>query len=387
MRHLSVIPQTAGNKGGGRKRVTLSEVAAKAGVSIATASVAVTGRPSGNCRVSPAVAERVRAVAREMAYRPNVQARNLATRRTRTVAFLIKRAAWHNAMFYVSAMQRLLRQNGYMEQFMLHPDNSLSGEREQLETCLARRVEGIIIMPLLGAGEEPGCNAATLNQLVRDEGIAVVQLGIALPDCIAPAVVHDDTGGFRDAVKLLHAMGHERIAHATVPCYDDASPLNPYRQAHLRYTGYAASVRELGLREIVLHHGGTCGDVENLYEDGIEIGQQLATAAPAQRPTAVTCMSDHLAAGVMGGLADGGVDVPGEVSVLGLGDLPFARMLRPPLSTIAPQFDRMAEQATQTLLRLMEANARGVAPDAPPAPLTPVPVQLATRQSVRAPCR
>src|SRR5438552_11656327 len=81
------------------KRVTLADVAAKAGVSVATASVAITGRPSGNCRVSPAVAEKIRRAARQLNYHPNLQARNLSTQRTHTIALLIKRAAWHNAMF------------------------------------------------------------------------------------------------------------------------------------------------------------------------------------------------------------------------------------------------------------------------------------------------
>jgi len=74
------------------KRITLADVAAKAGVSVATASVAITGRRSGNCRVSPAVAEKIRAVAHELHYRPNLQARNLSTQRTHNVAMLIKRA-------------------------------------------------------------------------------------------------------------------------------------------------------------------------------------------------------------------------------------------------------------------------------------------------------
>src|SRR5688572_17380972 len=132
-----------------RKRVTLADVAAKAGVSVATASVAITGRPSGNCRVSAEVAEKIRAAARELNYRPNIQARNLSTQRTHTVAMVIKRASWHNAVFYVSAMQRMLRARGFADTFMLHPDNRLDTEREQLERCVDRRVEGIIAIPVI----------------------------------------------------------------------------------------------------------------------------------------------------------------------------------------------------------------------------------------------
>ena len=214
------------------KRVTLADVAAKAGVSVATASVAITGRPSGNCRVSPAVAEKIRRAARALNYRPNLQARNLSTQRTHTVALLIKRAAWHNAMFYVSVAQRLLRQHGYLEMCTLSPDNRLESERASIELCLERRVEGILAIPLIDL--EGKANVELFNQVDREEGIPVVQLGLALPGCVAPAVVTDETDGILRGVKLLHAMGHRRIAHVTIRGYEDPAPLNPFRMAYLR---------------------------------------------------------------------------------------------------------------------------------------------------------
>jgi DNA-binding LacI/PurR family transcriptional regulator len=131
------------------KRVTLADVAARAGVSVATASVAITGRPSGNCRVSPAVAVKIRQAAAELNYRPNLQARNLSTRRTRTVALLVKRPAWHNAIAYLAGAQRLLRQLGYTEMVMLQPEPTIESEREHLELCIERQVEGILVVPLI----------------------------------------------------------------------------------------------------------------------------------------------------------------------------------------------------------------------------------------------
>src|SRR4051812_44320015 len=172
------------------KRVTLADVAAKAGVSVATASVAITGRPSGNCRVSPAVAEKIRRAAALLQYRPNLQARNLSTQRTQTIALLIKRASWHNAMNYVSAAQRILRDNGYLELCTLHHDNELATERTNLELCIERRVEGIIAMPLIDLSGK--ANVELFNQIHQDEGIPVVHLGLALPGCVAPSVVADE---------------------------------------------------------------------------------------------------------------------------------------------------------------------------------------------------
>jgi len=355
-----------------RKRVTLADVAAKAGVSVATASVAITGRPSGNCRVSAEVAERIRAAARELNYRPNIQARNLSTQRTNVVAMLIKRASWHNAMFYVSAMQRALRARGYTETFMLHADNHLESEREHLEMCVERRVEGIITMPVIDL--ERQSNVALLNQIHCEEGIPVVQLGVALPACVAPSIITDDTQGVRGAVRLLHAMGHRHIAHVTIPGYDDPDPLNPFKQAHLRYLGYQAGMAELGLREQVFTTPGDFSEIERLFDSAFTAARSIVAQA-APMPTAVIAFADYTAAGLIAALREAGVRVPHDVSVLGIGEQPFARMLRPALSTLAPPFDQLGELATHTLLKMIDGGD-GESATMPPA--------LVMRDTVRA---
>jgi LacI family transcriptional regulator len=354
------------------KRVTLTDVAAKAGVSVATASVAITGRPSGNCRVSAEVAERIRRTAADLNYRPNIQARNLSTQRTRTIAVLVKRAAWHNAMFYLSAVQRLLRQRGYSEMFMLHADDQLGTERGHLEACIERRVEGIIATPLIDLAGH--ANVELFNRVHREEGIPVVQLGLALAGCVAPAVVTDEAEGIGSVVRLLHVMGHRRIAHATVFGYDSAEPLNPFRPASLRYDGYRREASKLGLPEHILCSGRRCTDMLMVYDDAVALGRQIGAVDPSSRPTAVVAFSDYSGAGLIAGLTDAGVNVPGDVSVIAVGEQPFARMLRPALSTLAPPFERMGELATQTILSMIDGN-EGVS--------VALPAAIVMRSSVR----
>ena len=334
------------------KRVTLADVAKAAGVSVATASVAITGRPSGNCRVSPAVAEKIRVIAKQLNYRPNLQARNLSTRRTHTVALLIKRAAWHNAMFYVSSAQRILRDRGYVETFMLHPDNTVESEREHLEICIQRGVEGIIAIPLIDL--QGRANVETFNRLHTDEGIPVVQLGLALPGCVAPSVTADTPGGIGKIVTLLHAMGHRHIAMATVEGYDAPEVLSPQHFAHMVYTGYLRAMTELGLEPQIFVAKGARTDVTHQYDQSLALGAQIAHASP--RPTAVIGFSEYAAAGVMAGLAEQGLRVPQEVSVVGGGEQPFARMIRPALTTMASPYEKMGEVATETLLKLIEGG-------------------------------
>jgi LacI family transcriptional regulator len=339
-------------KRGKPKRVTLADVAAQAGVSVATASVAITGRRSGNCRVSPAVAEKIRRAARLLNYRPNLQARMLSTQRTHTVAVLIKRAAWHNAMFYVSSAQRVLREHGYAESFMLHPDNNVESEREHLELCLQRGVEGILAIPLIDP--DGRANVKLFNRLHEEEEIPVVQLGTALPGCVAPSVTVDVIGSIRKTVTLLHAMGHHHIGLATVPGYDGADVLNPQRFAHLVYEGYRAGMAELGLAEQVFVAAGQREDVTSQYDRSVPLAAEVARARP--RPTAVIGYSEYAAAGLMAGLAEQGLRVPQDISIVAGGEQPFARMLRPALTTLAAPYEQMGETATRMLLSMIEGG-------------------------------
>jgi LacI family transcriptional regulator len=284
---------------------------------------------------------------------------------------LIKRASWHNAMFYVSAMQRLLRQRGFTETFMLHPDNLLETERRHLEMCVERRVEGIITIPIIDI--EHHANIELYNQIFRDEGIPIVQIGIALPGFDAPAIVTDDVEGLCSAVRLLHAMGHRRIAHVTIAGYDDPSPLNPFVQVHLRCLGYRKGLAELGLPEQLFCAEGEWSAIDQLYDRAYALARTIADASP--RPTAVIAFVDHIAAGLMSGFRDAGLDVPGDISVLGFGDQPFARMLCPTLSTLAPAFEAIGERATKTLLEMIDGGAGECAKIAP---------SLVMRDSVRA---
>lgn len=344
------------------KRITLADVAEKAGVSVATASVAITGRRSGNCRVSPAVAEKIKHAAKLLNYRPNLQARNLSTQRTHTVAILIKRAAWHNAMFYIPAVQRMLRQANFAEICILYPDNELQREQESLDLCVSRRVEGIIALPIIDLHGQ--ANVELFNQIHQQENIPIVQLGLAVAGCVAPAVVTDEAQGMADAVHWLYTKGHRQITHVTIGGYDDPEPLNPFRIAYQRYQGYRRGMVELGLREQVIALPPQHTTLDTQFDAGIELAGRLARRS-ASAPTAVVAFSDYLAAGLMTGLSQAGVAIPGDISIVAVGEQPFDKMLHPPLTTISPPFEEMAELATTTLLKLIDGE------ECPPTALLP----------------
>jgi DNA-binding LacI/PurR family transcriptional regulator len=330
----------------------LADVAARAGVSVATASVAITGRPSGNCRVSVPVAERIRQAAKELNYRPNLQARNLSTRRTHTIALLVKRVAWHNAMHYIPAIQRELHARGYTEMLMLQPDNTIEGERENLELCVERQVEGIIAIPLIDLHGRT--NIEHYERVQREEGVPVLQLGLALPELRAPSVVMDEAGGIGKVVTLLHAMGHTRIGHVSIFGHRDPGALNPYIIAHQRYIGYRDAMAALGLEEQVFAPATPGGAGDILFDQTLALAPHVAAANP--RPTALICFSDFAAAAMLKGLRQAGVRLPEEMSIIGVGDQFFGRMLDPALTVLSPPFEQQAQLAANMILKMIDGE-------------------------------
>ena len=352
--------------------MTLGDVAAKAGVSVATASVAITGKPSGNCRVSASVAERIRRAARQLNYRPNIYARNLSTQRTQTVAMLVKQSAGHNAMEFLGTAQRILREQGYIEVFLMQLDDTLENERAHIEICLDRRVEGILMLPVISV--DGASNAETINRVMREDGIPVVNLSVGLPDCLAPSVCSDEIDGMCQVVKRLYAMGHRRVAHMTLPGYANASPLNPYIHAHWRYLGYARACAELGLAENVMTRANhPSAQVVAEFDDAVPFGRALGEG-PRPLPSAIVCYSDYESAGLLAGLSEAGVRVPDEVSLIGHDDKPFTRMVRPALSTLAPDYQQMGVIATRTLLKMINGE---------PGESALIPPSILMRESVR----
>jgi LacI family transcriptional regulator len=333
------------------KRITLADVAAKAGVSVATASVAITGRPSGNCRVSPKVAEKIRNVARELHYRPNLQARSLSTQRTRNIAMLIKRASWHNAIYYVGAAQQVLRSHGYSESFMLH-ENEAEKERAHLELALQRNVEGILALPLIDPSGQ--ANVDLYNRLHTEENIPVVQLGLSLPGCVAPSVTTDIERGVAKTVTLLHAMGHRRIGLVTRQNYDVALELNPNQFIHRVYLGYREGMAQVGAAEQVFVFEEPRIDIYEHFEMSVPLGEQIAQMP--DRPTALLTITLYSAGGLIAGLSARNVRVPDDVSIVACGDQPFARMMRPAIATIVEPYEKMGVAATEMLLKMIDGG-------------------------------
>ncbi len=300
---------------------TISEVAAHAGVSPATVSRVMNGIFVGE----PAVAERVRASARELAYEPNHLARSLALGQTKAVAFLVPDLANPTFQEVLSGFSKTAAKDGYRA---LVADSAESpGDEELLATEIRRRTDAIVLCA-------PRMPEADLLRLAETLGPLVV---INRPSALisAPSLSVDYQSGIQGLARHLHALGHRRFALVLGP---EQSVSTAQRQR-----GFEEFRRAVDDIEVTSVQAGA----------GLEDGLDAASAVRATGATAALAFNDLVAIGLINGLADLGVRVPQDISVTGFDDIPFARFCAPPLTTASVPHQELGVEAWQRLRSLI----------------------------------
>ena len=302
-------------------RVSINAIADEAGVSRNTVSLAL----RGSDRVKPQTARHVLAVADRLDYRPNLLARALATGRSRLWGVLIPRLDYSYMPRILQAVQDVARREGFGLLFLSH-ENDASRLPEQVDYFLSRRVEGLIVFPVV----PPAAPAAWGG--LEDSGIRVVFLE---PTDGAPGAVvsvPEELAG-RMAVDYLAQRGHRRLALV--------GPRGDYF-AGLHALGVIGAAREADLPEP--RHW--------TVPESIDGGRQAAARwlAEDEPPTGVICFSDLLATGVVHGLTSAGVRIPDQVSVTGVDDSPLAEAAAVPLTTLRAPAEAMGRRAAECLL-------------------------------------
>jgi DNA-binding LacI/PurR family transcriptional regulator len=284
------------------RRPTLADVAARAGVSTALVSIVMRGVPGA----SDATRERVRRVAEELGYRPDLRARLLRSARSRLlgVVFAVD-SDFHGDL--VGGLYAAAERAGY--ELALSAVTPGRDEVRAVDGLLQDRCEALV---LLGPQSSP----ARLAELAAAMPVVVVarQVRAAAVDVVRTA----DRVGVHEAVEHLVALGHQRIAHVD----GGRAP--------------GAAERRRGFREAVSRHG--LGEVQVLAggpgeEDGARAARRLL--AGDRLPTAVAAFNDRSAVGLLDVLSRAGVPVPGAVSVVGYDDSRLARLSSVDLTTVA----------------------------------------------------
>jgi LacI family transcriptional regulator len=333
-------------------RATLRDVARVAGVHPGTVSRAL--NPATEALVRDETVLRVRQVAEELGYRPNPLARGLKTNRSFTVGVLVPDI--QNPLFppIIRGIDDRLGEAGYTP-LIANTDNDPVRERVDLEAMRARQVDGFV-----------AATARTDHSLLDEiaaAGTPLVLVNRRVEDGSLPSATADDLGGVRLAVEHLVSRGHKQIAHLAGP--RDVST------GHARHEGFHAAMRDAGLEPSLVKVGRAFTEPE-----GARLCEELLDAdAPF---TAIVAGNDLMALGCYDVFAARGIDCPGEVSVVGFNDMPFADRFSPPLTTIGIPHYEIGVAAADMLLELLRGG------DASPREVV-LPARLIVRGSTSRP--
>ena len=294
------------SKDASQRPVGIRDVAKAAGVSVATASLALNGQPG----VAEETRRRIVAAAEQLGYRANPQAQALRRGRTTTYGFVVRNFANPFFLEVLSGAQQVAADSGAT---LLVLDSRYSPERERrhVQEMAVQRVAGLAIAPV-GPGE-----SIRLWQELRPGAPVVALNGSADGITGVCRVGPDNAAAVELPMRRLAELGHTSVAFLSAPRHLMA---DPDRLRHFRRLA-----RELGLRPRVMYSPLTIADVQQAA------GKLLADP---DAPTAIITNSDYTAHAIYKAARELSLPVGPGVSVVGHDDLPTSELLDPPLATI-----------------------------------------------------
>ncbi|MBN9140553.1 MAG: LacI family DNA-binding transcriptional regulator [Micrococcales bacterium] len=316
MTHEAEAPPRAERR---RSGPSMNDVARLAGVSGQTVSRVTNGSQS----VLPETRRRVIDAMDALGYSPNSAARALRSGTFDTIGVIAHKLARTGESRTVEAVVEAARDRGHTVT-LIDVDSPSTARLTEAATRLSRQaIDGLVII-------RAEVREAARLTLPRD-------LPVVVSDSVfmgrLPAVSTDQEGGTRAVVEHLLELGHPTVHHIAGP--SDSLP---------------ARVRRLAWEQNLRARGRTVPEViqgDWTSESGYAAGARIA-ADPSV--TAVFCANDEMAAGLLVALHERSVDVPGDVSVAGFDDVPLARFLWPPLTTVRQSFDVIGRRLVDTLM-------------------------------------
>jgi DNA-binding LacI/PurR family transcriptional regulator len=310
---------------GRTRRPTLADVAARAGVSTALVSIVIRDVPGA----SAATRERILRVADEIGYRPDTRARLLRSNRSHLIGVCFGvQHAFHGDL--VGGLYDAADKTGY--ELALSAVTANRDEPRAIASLLQDRCEAMI---LLGPQGPPGY----LSGLTDRMPVVVVARAVRGIDVVRTA----DDEGLQQAVNHLVELGHRRIAHIDGGRAAGAAE---------RRRGYRKAMHNHGLdAEIRIITGGLTED------DGAAGARKMLAGDPP--PTAVAVFNDRSATGVLDVARTAGLDVPGDLSVVGFDNSRLARLAQFDLTTVAQDAERLADLAVARAVDRLDGKPVG----------------------------
>jgi LacI family transcriptional regulator len=328
-------------------RTTIRDVAARAGVSVATVSKVLNGRYG----VSAATALHVQGVIDELGYQSSIVASSLRSHKTNVLGILVADLEPFSTELLKGA-SRAVRDTDY--ELVVYSAGGRAADRVGWERRYLSRLGGTLI---------DGALLVTPTVVDAQVGIPVVAVDPHTGDSGVPTVAADNLHGGRLATEHLLALGHKRIGFISGrPDLDSA---------RLRQEGYALALAEAGIEAdpALIAEGAFVEDQSHEAARRLLLGPNP--------PTAIFASNDLSAIGVLSAAVELGLDVPHDLSILGFDNVPEAVMADPPLTTVEQPIQLMGRRAIELLLSLLAGGEV-------PGRIT-LPTRLVERRSTAAP--
>ena len=314
-------------------RPTQADVARLAGVSQAMVSYVL--NDNAVIVVPAETRQRIMEVIDRLGYVPDRAAQSLRTRKTYTIACIMPDITNPFYPAFERGIQNVAERHGY-DLITYNTDGLAEKERACLRSVQRGRVDGVI-------GVFFHLTAAHLRPLL-DRDAAVARLEARRPET-GPLPLDnlyvDNAAAARDVVSYLIDRGHARIGMIA----GQQGPRGP------RVLGYRAALDDHHIPyDDTLIRGGDFAE-----EGGYQGARELLALSP--RPTAVFAANDLMAMGALIALREAGLGVPGDVAVVGFDDIPFARLVSPPLTTVAQRGDEIGRRAAEMVFERLSGAA------------------------------
>lgn len=313
---------------------TMKDIARDLGVSVVTVSKVLRNHEDIGARTRKRVLDRVK----ELNYTPNLAARGLVTGKTYLVGLVVPDLLHPFFAQVAKSLSRALLKKGYCLTISTSEEDP-ELEEQEINRLLARRLDALVVA-------SSSTNPAAFER-IQKQGLPFVLIDRSFPGLNANYVGADDEAVGALATEHLIEMGCKRIAHLRGP---NNSPgvgrLKGYMNALSRYKikllpGYVSVPSMV--------------DVQS-RERGTALMRQLLALSPC--PDGVFAYNDPMAIGAIHAILDAGLRVPGDIAVIGSGNLHYNTELRVPLSSIDQQTDMIGERAARLTLSLLESKTR-----------------------------
>ncbi|MCH1568584.1 MAG: LacI family DNA-binding transcriptional regulator [Alphaproteobacteria bacterium] len=315
-----------------RKNLTIADIAQHAGVSIKTVSRVFNNSPN----VRQQKRDLVLGVARDLGYRPNISARQLASKRSFVISHFHDNPNTDYLSEIYDGMRRACSEQGYYAVAEKLEAKKGSYRAALLEYLLRYEVDGVILSPPVSDDE------AVIREIEkRDIPYALISPGKKKKKAIN--VFIDEKNAGRSITEFLIARGHEKLAFI--------SGLDSHAASREREAGFWEAIDAFSIpKKNVVRLSGNFS-----MRSGFAAFDKLMKKAP--NVTGIFAANDEMAVGTIVAALRAGKKVPEELSVVGFDDSPFARSMWPTITSLAQPVDNMAHVSTQKLIDWIHAES------------------------------